>query len=193
MGEIIDESPAPTRVPISKRLRFDVFKRDGFQCAYCGAHPPAVLLECDHVDPVSLGGATEIDNLVTACQPCNRGKSNIPLKDVPQSMADRAADTIEREAQVAGYQAVLKRRRMRIEADAQELVNMYLEFYTGVKGIPMDHFMSMKRFVEKIGLEDCLHAVEISQQKFGWNYKKAFLYFCGICWNKIREAEGVER
>lgn len=26
------------RKSISKKLRFDVFKRDGFKCQYCGAH-----------------------------------------------------------------------------------------------------------------------------------------------------------
>jgi 5-methylcytosine-specific restriction endonuclease McrA len=43
---------ANTRKPLSKKLRFEVFKRDGFSCQYCGAHPPDVLLEIDHVIPV---------------------------------------------------------------------------------------------------------------------------------------------
>ncbi len=33
------------RKPLSKKMRFDVFKRDGFQCQYCGAMPPNIVLE----------------------------------------------------------------------------------------------------------------------------------------------------
>ena len=59
----------------SKRLRFEVFKRDGFTCQYCGAQPPGIVLVCDHIDPVVNGGKTTIDNLITACEPCNQGKA----------------------------------------------------------------------------------------------------------------------
>src|SRR4051812_15410387 len=57
-----------------KRLRFEVFKRDYFTCRYCGAQPPDVVLVVDHVIPVALGGPSTLDNLITACEPCNQGK-----------------------------------------------------------------------------------------------------------------------
>ena len=60
-----------TRKGISKKTRFDVFKRDLFACQYCGAHPPGVLLHVDHIVAVASGGTNDKDNLVTACQPCN--------------------------------------------------------------------------------------------------------------------------
>ena len=41
---------------ISKKLRFEVFKRDGFQCQYCGKTPPAITLEIDHINPKSKRG-----------------------------------------------------------------------------------------------------------------------------------------
>ena len=44
------------RKNLSKKLRFEVFKRDQFQCAYCGAHPPSVVLQVDHIHPVVDGG-----------------------------------------------------------------------------------------------------------------------------------------
>lgn len=69
------------RKPISKRTRFDVFKRDGFTCQYCGAQPPGVVLELDHVHPVSLGGDSGEINLTTSCNVCNSGKSNKLLGD----------------------------------------------------------------------------------------------------------------
>jgi hypothetical protein len=69
------------RVNPSKKLRFDVFKRDRFTCQYCGAQPPGVVLEVDHIHPVVEGGKTSIDNLITACEPCNRGKGKRVLGD----------------------------------------------------------------------------------------------------------------
>jgi len=35
------------RKPLSKKLRFEVFKRDSFACQYCGAKAPDVLLEVE--------------------------------------------------------------------------------------------------------------------------------------------------
>jgi len=75
--------------PASKRLRFEVFNRDQFTCQYCGAQPPDVVLECDHITPLSHGGATSLDNLITACEACNKGKSDTPLGQVaPRPDAD---------------------------------------------------------------------------------------------------------
>jgi hypothetical protein len=65
----------------SKRLRFEVFKRDGFSCQYCGQQPPTVVLVADHIDPVKLGGASVIENLITACESCNQGKADKPLTE----------------------------------------------------------------------------------------------------------------
>lgn len=44
------------RKAISKKTRFEVFKRDRFTCQYCGATPPGVLLHIDHIHPVAEGG-----------------------------------------------------------------------------------------------------------------------------------------
>jgi hypothetical protein len=68
------------RKSTGKRLRFEIFKRDGFRCVYCGATPSQSLLRVDHVCPVSKGGTNEPANLVTACHDCNGGKSDIPLE-----------------------------------------------------------------------------------------------------------------
>lgn len=66
---------------VGKRLRFEIFKRDQFTCQYCGAQPPSVTLECDHISPLAKGGKTIAENLITACEACNRGKSDVPLGD----------------------------------------------------------------------------------------------------------------
>lgn len=69
------------RKAISKRTRFEVFKRDSFKCQYCGGCSPEVLLVIDHIKPVADGGDNHLLNLITACDPCNAGKSDVPLSD----------------------------------------------------------------------------------------------------------------
>ncbi len=69
------------RKGISAKLRFEIFKRDSFTCQYCGRMAPDVLLEVDHIQPVSKGGTNDIVNLVTACRECNRGKFDKELSD----------------------------------------------------------------------------------------------------------------
>lgn len=73
------------RLPISKRTRFEVLKRDNFTCRYCGARAPDVVLEIDHVKPVAGGGCGCLSNLVTACHACNRGKGVTVLGDLGKS------------------------------------------------------------------------------------------------------------
>ena len=77
----ISEFIMTKRKSISKRVRFEVFKRDAFTCQYCGKSAPDVILHLDHIKPVSKGGNNGILNLVTSCQSCNSGKSDIELSD----------------------------------------------------------------------------------------------------------------
>lgn len=72
---------ATKRKTLSKKTRFEVFKRDSFKCQYCGACAPEAILVVDHIDPISKNGADEMVNYITACQPCNAGKSDRRLDD----------------------------------------------------------------------------------------------------------------
>jgi hypothetical protein len=176
------------RQPVSLKLRFDVFKRDGFICQYCGAHPPAVVLECDHITPVALGGGSEIENLVTACFECNRGKGAGSLHVAPQSLADKAAEVSEREAQLRGYAEVMEARRLRIEEEAWRVLAL---LYPGQDTVPRDSLLSVKRFIEKLGFHGVLHAAEIACGGPAYG-SRVFKYFCGVCWGKLRDAEACE-
>ena len=50
-------------------------ERDLFTCQICGSSAKdGVRLEVDHIVPVSKGGKTEMSNLQTLCERCNRGK-----------------------------------------------------------------------------------------------------------------------
>jgi hypothetical protein len=69
------------RKPISKKTRFEVFKRDSFTCQYCGRSAPDVVLHVDHINPVSKGGTDDVLNYITSCKDCNQGKSNKELSD----------------------------------------------------------------------------------------------------------------
>lgn len=64
---------------VPDEVRYAVLKRDGNQCVKCGASPrkdKPVVLEVDHIIPVSRSGSREIDNLQTLCRACNQGKKD---------------------------------------------------------------------------------------------------------------------
>lgn len=58
---------------IPSNVRQAVLDRDDYLCRYCGRR--SQTMEVDHIIPVSQGGASTLDNLVTACRKCNRRKA----------------------------------------------------------------------------------------------------------------------
>lgn len=67
------------RMLMTSSLREKIKKRDKYTCKYCGVsvkQEPNLLLEIDHIIPLSKGGITSEDNLQTLCWRCNRRKSN---------------------------------------------------------------------------------------------------------------------
>ena len=61
------------------KLRQAIKERDDYTCKMCGnsTHTePNLLLEIDHIVPVSKGGFTEESNLQTLCWKCNRSKGS---------------------------------------------------------------------------------------------------------------------
>lgn len=171
------------RLPVSKRTRFEVFKRDGFTCQYCGATPPN-LLEVDHIHPVVEGGTNDTDNLITSCQDCNRGKGAVPLDVVPKSLAERASEVEEREAQIAAYSAIMEAARDRLEDDAWRVAEV---LHPGAsEGYSIANLTSIKRFLRELSLHDVLDAAEMAAGRHGHG-RGGFKYFCGICWNWIRD------
>lgn len=62
---------------MTPKLRHEIIARDKFTCKQCGNSTriePNLLLEVDHIVPVSKGGMTEESNLQTLCWKCNRSK-----------------------------------------------------------------------------------------------------------------------
>lgn len=67
------------RTLMTKKLREFIKERDNHTCCSCGNSTyvePNLLLEIDHIIPVSKGGLTEESNLQTLCWKCNRSKSD---------------------------------------------------------------------------------------------------------------------
>ncbi len=64
------------RIPISNELKHEIWRRDKFTCQYCGKDINQVVLEIDHILPVSKGGTNAKSNLQTLCVKCNRKKSD---------------------------------------------------------------------------------------------------------------------
>lgn len=63
---------------IPKDVRQRVLDRDEHRCIECGKTPAdGVTLTMDHVIPYSRGGETTEGNLVTLCEPCNQGHSDV--------------------------------------------------------------------------------------------------------------------
>lgn len=58
-----------------------VFERDKYACTYCGDEPGD--LHCDHIVPLSRGGSSHMDNLTTACGPCNMDKGSKLISEWP--------------------------------------------------------------------------------------------------------------
>ena len=71
-------APKP-RVKWSKTA---VFRRDNWQCGYCGKPLTRETATIDHIVPQCRGGQNTWVNTVTACLPCNQRKNNKSLSEV---------------------------------------------------------------------------------------------------------------
>jgi len=66
--------------------RENVFKRDGYQCQYCGTHKDLTL---DHIIPKARGGESNWYNLITACKKCNSNKGNFTPEEAGMKLSMR--------------------------------------------------------------------------------------------------------
>ena len=104
------------RKDISKKMRFEVLKRDKFTCQYCGKQSPDVVLHLDHIKPVSKGGKNTLLNLVTSCVDCNLGKVARELSDESEieKQKQQLSDLAEKQDQV---KLMIKWREQLIDCD----------------------------------------------------------------------------
>lgn len=165
----------------SKRTRFEVFKRDGFKCQYCGRTPPLVVLQVDHVIPASKGGSNHKDNLVTACFDCNSGKSNISLDQIIPAAVIELELAKERLAQMRAYSRLSKQVDKELKLQSEDIYKILSSWYLDP---PEDR--SIRHFLKSLSFDEVRDAAEIAVSRQGFNKVGTWKYFCGVCWRKIK-------
>lgn len=185
------------RRPVRLKDRFEVFKRDEFTCVYCGRTVPQVTLEIDHLVPVAEGGGSEVENLVTSCWDCNRGKGARPL-DRPAPIVDLDSKTEvlkERERQVRAYNEAKAEQRERRGADYQRVIDYWHEAWG--EAPPLERWYLpyknvLQAAIDELGVEEVLEAIDTTAAKFDYLTSKAPRYFGGILkWKRLAAAGRV--
>ena len=79
LGEANNPTPKLYQIkPITiKQLRKSVLIRDGYKCGYCGIELTKGNTTLDHKIPVSAGGKTTYNNLISCCRKCNYTKGQV--------------------------------------------------------------------------------------------------------------------
>ena len=175
-------------MPTKPRLRFEVFKRDGFTCAYCGRKPPIVTLQVDHILAESRGGPSSIDNLITSCFDCNSGKSNIPLTAIPETIEKKLARIQEQQEQVRAYNRLLASKERTLQRSISLIDETFSSFYPKRELTFQFKQTSLRRFLERLPAQELVDAM--MQACGGRASDHAIKYFCGICWRKIKRQGG---
>lgn len=176
---------------LSKRLRFEILRRDNHTCRYCGSAAPTVRIVVDHVVPEALGGRSVPENLVACCEPCNSGKSSVlpnsPLvADVKQD-ALRWARALESASQIMAAEVERAATYVQFFYDEAEIID--IGSFRSVRTIewPNDWEETIRTFY-RYGLSavDVVDAYQRADNASKVHWQAGWKYFCGVCWNKIR-------
>ncbi len=183
-------------VTTTKRLRFEIFRRDNHACRYCGATAPDAALTIDHVLPVALGGNDEPANLVTACRDCNAGKSaSSPDADL---VADVSADALRwGQAMKRAAELLMAEYRDRVDLH-QRFADHWNEWKSGTRIKPttvplegnwersIDTFLAAGLPMEV--LHEC---TDLAMNAQHIKPENTFRYMCGIAWRKVGEIREI--
>ncbi|MEU9333181.1 HNH endonuclease [Streptomyces sp. NPDC048290] len=179
---------------VSKRLRYEILRRDNHTCRYCGASAPDAPLRVDHVIPVALGGTDTPANLVTACEPCNSGKSSA----APDAalVADLEADAFRWSAAMKQAAAEFEQRDAGRDAYHQAFTDAWNSWHYEHDGerrtyeLPSDWQPTMDRF-RAAGLPATAWPgiVDAAMGSTGVKFSNLFRYACGIAWRHVAELQ----
>lgn len=181
---------------VTKRLRYEVLRRDGHACRYCGRSAPEVRLTVDHVVPTALGGSDDSSNLVAACSDCNSGKS-ASAPDAP-IVADIASDALRWSAAIRqaadGLLADLASR----EANRRAFRTEWDGWTFGQKEMRIPLPDGWDRSVDNFLAAGLPMAVLIEDVRTAMGASKVapehtFRYMCGIAWKQIGELQDAAR
>ena len=150
------------RKTISKKLRFEVFKRDSFTCQYCGKSAPNVILEVDHINPVSKGGTNDLLNLITSCRDCNRGKSDRKLSD--NSMVTKQQQEMEELQEKRNQIDMMLEWRDELKNLDNDVVEIFCEEFEIATDCEVtdEGKKRIKKWLKKYKLKDLLEAMDRS-------------------------------
>ncbi len=155
------------RKQISKKVRFEVFKRDSFKCQYCGDEPPNAVLHVDHIHPVSKDGDNDLLNLITSCQACNLGKSATLISD--QSAIKKQKDMLnELNAKREQLEMMVKWRgelKTLIDTELNECVKYWESIVTGFSVNDFGKSILLK-LIKSHGFLKVTEAIDISTAKY---------------------------
>lgn len=158
------------RKALSKKIRFEVFKRDSFTCQYCGKSAPDVVLHIDHIIPVAEGGQNEILNLATSCFDCNMGKSDRSLSDnsivkTQMNQAKLVSEKIQQIEMMAVWQKGLVSIESKELSLLRDLINSKID--SAGKEISEEYFLkTFKPCLKKFGLKMVMESVEKSYTQY---------------------------
>lgn len=152
------------RASLSKRTRFEVFKRDGFRCIYCGCSPVEKSLRVDHVVPVVEGGPDTSDNLVTSCFDCNAGKAGVRLERKALAPAIATEADKDHAEQIREYLRIQKE----IEAARNDAVNVMAGAWEERVGLmSQDMFNRFDKLMREWPTETLIEAMTITGRRHG--------------------------
>ena len=179
------------RKSVGKKLRFEVFKRDGFRCQYCGRCAPDVILEVDHIKPVAAGGKNSLMNLVTSCRDCNRGKGKRQLQDGAELTKQRAELDDLNEKRLQMEMMLLWKTELEEIIDKQ--VAMIEHILTENNAYRLNDYClkRIKVLVKEFGFSIVCDASEIAARQYYTAYEQ-MQKLGGICYNlrKKRDEDG---
>lgn len=187
------------RKSLSRKTRFEVFKRDKFTCQYCGASSPQAVLVVDHIKPVSKQGNDDILNLITSCFECNAGKSDRELSDdaVVQKRKAQLDDLQERREQI---EMMLEWQQGLADLGDHALdsaARLWSEIVTGFS-LNESGRHELKKTIRRFGFEETLTGMRASVDSYleykddvptSESVEKAFDFIVRICAAKQRAAE----
>lgn len=170
---------------VSKRLRYEVLRRDAHTCRYCGRSAPEVRLTVDHVIPVALGGTDASSNLVCACVDCNSGKAATnPDAALVGQVAD---DALRWSAAMARAAEDMLDRRSGRESLREEFLTAW-DAYD--QPLPSGWGPSVDRFIAAgLPMAILVDCVQIAMGTRRVVAADKFRYMCGIAWSKVAELQ----
>lgn len=175
---------------VTKRVRFEVLRRDDHTCRYCGGCPPDVVLTVDHVTPVALGGGDDPSNLVAACKDCNAGKTSVP-PGAPL-IADVARDAMRWSAAMAtAAEAALRERDEMIErVEAFQVAWDNWQIHGQSLPLEPNWQASVHRWLAMgMPMDLITDAIPVAMTAKGVKPDDVFRYAAKVVWNQIRRLQ----